>query len=151
MKPADPSTASSAPPETKPIPAAELSHSVAAGALVPVELKSVVDSATMVQGFIVGIVTDDVKGTDGRTAIPAGSAVTIFVRGVGRKGPISEIDMGLYAVNVQGRESTLTTGPKDAASVTFTEDAGKGPAHSAVHLNYGYRVDFKLDTAIQLR
>jgi hypothetical protein len=44
----------------------------------------------------------------------------------------------------------LSNGLKDASTLVLTEDAGKGPSHSAVHLQYGEHVSFKLDAAVKL-
>jgi hypothetical protein len=133
-----------------PLKAADLSHSLAAGTVVPVQLNSVVDSSYTVRDLIGGRVTADVKGTDGRVALSSGSVVTINVRESGKKGTISTVVLGLYSVNVQGAQYALSNGHRDAATLTFTEDAGKGQGHTSVHLPYHYDVDFKLDEAIQL-
>jgi hypothetical protein len=131
-------------------PAVELSHSVPAGTVVPVELKSVIDTANGFQGYIGGVVPTDVRSPDGRVAIPAGSRATILVRKIGRTGAISVLDLGLYSMNILGKEFTFSNGVEDASTLSFTEDAGKGPGHSAVHLQYGYELDFKLNKAVQL-
>jgi hypothetical protein len=127
-----------------------LSHDMAAGTLIPVEIHSVVDSSFTRSPFLAGIVSNDVIGLNGKIALPAGSALTMSIRAIGREGSISRITIGLYSVNVFGHQYSLTTGESDAASVTIKEDAGKGSAHSAVHLQYGYTLDFKLDRAVEL-
>jgi hypothetical protein len=132
--------------------AADLSHSIRAGVSVPVQLRSFVDSVILKTGFIsTGVVTDDVKGTDGRTAIPAGSTVAILLRDVSKSGPISRVVMGLYAVNILQHQYSLSDGRTDVSTLTLTEDAGNGPAHSAIHLAYGYELAFTLDKDVQLR
>jgi hypothetical protein len=88
---------------------------LAAGTPITVSLGSLVDSAVTRPGFIGGKVTDEVKGVEGRTAIPTGSPVTIYVRTSKRTGPISEVRMGLYAVNVAGHEYSLSTGAREPA------------------------------------
>ncbi len=134
-----------------PGPPADLSNSLAAGTRVPVELSALVDSSFTGRDLVGARVTEDVKGPDGRTAIPAGSSVTLIIREANRKGPISVVVLGLYSVFIAGRQFSLSTGQTDAATLSFSDDAGKGPGHSAVHLNYGYPLTFKLDTAVQLR
>ncbi len=124
---------------------------LAAGTPITVSLGSLVDSAVTRPGFIGGSVTDDVKGLEGRTAIPAGSPTTIYVRASKRTGPISEVRMGLYAVNVAGHEYSLSTGAREPANLVFTEDAQKGFVHNVVHLQYGSRVVFRLEVPVQLR
>jgi hypothetical protein len=94
---------------------------------------------------------EDVKGADGRTAIPAGSTVTMVVREASKKGPISRVEVGLYAVFIGGRAFNLSDGNTDAASLTFTADAGEGPGHTTVHIERGTRLAFKLSRAVELR
>jgi hypothetical protein len=98
-----------------------------------------------------GEVSGDVKGAGGRIAIPAGSAATIVIRQMGKTGPRSTVELGLYSVNILGRQYALSNGRTAAATVRFSEDAGKGPTHSSVHLQYGYGLDFRLDSTVQLR
>jgi hypothetical protein len=127
----------------------DLSHTIAAGTFIPVELRDTLDSSYPRPQFMQGVVAFDVKGPDGRTALPAGSAVTIFVREMGRTGSISKVVIDLDGVYLHGSQYSLT-GSNDPATLTFTEDAGGGPAHSSVHLEYGRQLDFKLGTAVQL-
>ncbi len=85
------------PAATVPTPAttsANLSHSLAAGTLIPVTLTYVVDSTFTRPGFVSATVTQDVMGSDGRIAIPAGSGMTLAVRLVAKKGPISQLVLG---------------------------------------------------------
>jgi hypothetical protein len=128
-----------------------LSHNLAAATVVTVEIASVVDSSISRQALVRGTVTDDVKGPDGRVAVPAGSPATIIIRQIGKKGSISMIDLGLYAISVAGEEHPLGNGQSDPASVSFREDAGKGPGHTTVHLQYGTRLRFKLRRPVHLR
>lgn len=116
----------------------------------PVRLASVVDSSVPYSGFIMGAVESDVNGTDGQVAIPAGSQTAIMVRDASRSGPISTLRLGLYSINVAGHQHSLTNGIKDAATIVLTENAGQGPSHSTVHLQYGTHLDFKLDEPVQL-
>jgi len=97
-----------------------------------------------------GSIETDVKGADGGIAVPAGSEVAIIVRDATKEGPISTLRLGLYSVNVAGVQTPLSNGLKDASTLVLTEDAGKGPSHSAVHLQYGEHVSFKLDAAVKL-
>ena len=127
------------------------SHSLAAGTVVPVRLASVVDSSMTFNGFIMGQVDADVKGADGQLAIPAGSQIAMLVRESNKSGPISTLRIGLYTINIAGHQHALSNGVRDAATVVLTEDAGRGPSHSSVHLQYGSHLDFKLDAPVQLR
>ena len=127
------------------------SHSLAAGTVVSLRLTTVVDSSIPMGGFIMGIVTDDVKGADGRLAIPAGAQTAIAVRESSKTGAVSVLRMGLFSINIGGHQYPLSTGAHDAATVVITEDAGKDAAHSSVHLQYDTRLDFKLENAVQLR
>ncbi len=58
--------------------------------------------------------------------------------------------MGLYAVIVSGREYSLSSGAKEPANLTFTEDAQKGFTHNVVHLQYGSKVIFRLEQPVHL-
>jgi len=105
----------------------------------------------MFPGYVMGIVESDVSGADGRLAIPAGSHAAIIVRQSSRFGAISTLHLGLYTINVTGHQYSLSNGAKDAAALLLTEDAGKGPGHSSVHIQYGDHLAFKLETPVQLR
>ncbi len=137
-------------PETS-APAREMDRGLSAGTVIPVQLQAVIDSSVTGPSFSGGIVPTDVNGPQGRVAIPAGSPVVMAIRLIGRKGPISKIVLGLYAIVISGHEYPLSNGSKDPATLTFTEDAGEGLAHGAVHLQYGARLDFKLDTPVRFR
>jgi len=132
-------------------PSGPLSHGIAAGTVIEVRLRSFIDSSFTRPGFVGGTVETDVKGSDGGLAIPAGSAVTIYLRLLSQKGPISRVEMGLYAIHIGTHEFSLTSGSTDAASLVFTDDAGKGASHSSVHVPYGTILQFKLDRAVQLQ
>lgn len=134
-----------------PKPRTDLSAGVAAGAVIPVSLKTVIDSADTKQGFTWGRISGDVKGPDGRVAIPEGSRATVIIRRIGRLGAKSVVDIGLYSVNIQGRQFPFSDGRRDFANLSFTDDAGKGGGHNSIHLDYNYPLEFKLDTAVQLR
>jgi hypothetical protein len=127
------------------------SHSLAAGTVLPVRLISVIDSSAPFAGFAVAVITDNVNGTDGHVAIPAKSQLAIAVRDARRTGPISTLRLGAYSINIAGRQYQLSNGATDAATLVFTEDAGKGDGHSSVHLQYGTELAFKLDKPLQLR
>lgn len=126
-------------------------RTLAKGTSVPVKLLSVADSSVTQEGFLPGLVTSDVKAADGATAIPANSPAVIVVRESRRTGALSRMVFGLYSVRIGDSEHALSDGAKEPAVITFTEDAGKGTAHSAVHLQYGARLDFQLQTSVQLR
>jgi hypothetical protein len=144
-----PSIATDAPPQTaQPIP--DLSHNISAGTVISVKLQLVLDSSATRPGFAHGLIAEDVKGTDGRVAIPAGSTATIFIRTSERKEMISTVVMGLYAVYVGGREFNFSDGRADAATIGLIEDAGRG-GRSAIHLEDGSRLDFKLERAVKLQ
>jgi hypothetical protein len=114
-------------------------------------LLSVIDSSIPFEGFAMGAVETDVRGADGQIAIPAGSQAAIAVREAGKSGAFSVVRLGLYSLNVAGHQYPLSNGIKDPATLAFTEDAGKGSTHSAVHLQYGSHIEFKLDRPVQLR
>jgi hypothetical protein len=137
-------------PATAVSPPRDLSRTLAAKTRIPLKFTSVLDSSYSSQVFFPSVVTGDVAGSDGRIAIPVGSTVTLIVRKRDRQGPLSTLSLGLYAVNVGGREYSLSNGQTDAASLTFTEDAGAGPGHSAVHLNFGTALVFKLEEKVEL-
>jgi hypothetical protein len=97
-----------------------------------------------------GIVESDVNGADGRLAIPAGSRVAVIVRESNKKNSISTLRLGLYGINIGGRQYVMSDGAKDSATLLLTEDAGKGAGHSSVHVEYGASLTFKLDAPVQL-
>ena len=127
------------------------SRSLAAGTVLLVRSLSVVDSSVNFPGFLPGAVDADVMGADGLLAIPSGSSVAIAVRQTGRTGAISTLRLGLYSINIGGNQYPLSNGVKDAATLSLAEDAGKGPGHSSVHIEYGEQLEFKLEAPVQLR
>ena len=126
-------------------------HLLGKGTNIPVKLLSVADSSVTQEGFLPGQVTSDVKGADGTLAIPANSPAVIIVRESKKTGAISRMVLGLYSVRIGESEHALSDGAKEPATVTVTEDAGKGTSHSAVHLQFGAPLDFQLQTPVQLR
>jgi hypothetical protein len=124
---------------------------LAPGTVIPVELHSVLDSSVPSALFAVGVIPSDVKGADGKVALPAGSTVTMAVRDQGRTGPISAMTVSIYSINAFGQQYSFSDGRTEAARVTFREDAGLGSQHSAVHLQYGYPLSFKLERSVQLQ
>ncbi len=74
----------------------------------------------------------------------------MMLRSAGKKGPVSHLKIGLYAIFVRGKEYSLSTGSNDAASLFFQDDAGKGAAHRSIHLEYNALLVFKLDGATEL-
>jgi hypothetical protein len=103
-----------------------------------------------VEGFLPGQVTSDVKAADGSVAIPANSPAVIIVRESKKSGAISRMVLGLYSVKIGEGEHALSDGAKEPATLTLTEDAGKGNTHSAVHLQFGANLDFELEAPVQL-
>jgi hypothetical protein len=126
------------------------SHSIAPGTIVPVRSISVIDSSVLFRGYVMGIVEENVNGSDGRVAIPAGSPVAVIVRRSSRTGSISALQLGLYTVNIGGHQYSMSNGIKDSSTLLLTEDAGQGPGHSSVHVLYGDHLSFKLDVPVQL-
>ncbi len=116
----------------------------------PVSLRTVLDSSFPAARFAVGDVISDVKGVDGKIAVPAGSTVTMAVRNTGRTGAISQLMISIYTINILGKQCSFSDGRTEAAHLQFTEDAGKGSAHTSVHLQYGHELDFKLERAVLL-
>jgi hypothetical protein len=150
---AKPVAVKSLPPEpndaaaTPPLPVPE-SHNLSSGTVVPVRLLSVVDSAEPNMGFAMGTIDADVKGADGRLAIPADAHVAMLIRDAGKNAGISRLRLALYSIDLPGGNCVLTDGLKDFAQLYFTDDAGKGPTHISVHLQYDSRLDFKLETPV---
>jgi hypothetical protein len=126
------------------------SSSLAAGTMVNVRSISVIDSSVSFRGYVMGIVESDVNGTDGRVAIPAGSHVAVIVRESSRKNSISTLQLGLYSINIGGHQYVMSDGVKDSATLLLTEDAGRGPGHTSVHVEYGASLAFKLAEPVQL-
>ena len=97
-----------------------------------------------------GVVESDVEGADGRLAIPAESRVALIVRQSGKQNSISTLQLGLYSINIGGRQYVTSNGAVDCSTILLTEDAGRGPGHSSVHIQYGEHLAFKLDMPVQL-
>lgn len=118
----------------------------------PVELLTVADSSALAPAtFLPAMITENVNGPDGKLAIPANSPVVLVARDVkDRVGSLSEIQLGLFSINVAGHQYVVSDGVNDPARVAFTEDSGLGPAHSTVHLQYGFEFDLKIDRTVQL-
>ena len=126
------------------------SKSIAAGTPIEVELGEVVDSGAVFEPrYVLGTVLDDVKGADGRLAIPAESAALMIVRDAAKNGTISKLVLGLNRLQVAGK--TVRSENKDLALLTLQDDSAGGDFHRSVHLYKQSRVTFKLETAIPLR
>ena len=150
VTPAPAATPAAADPAPRPAEG-PLSTTLAAGTVITVNFTYLFDSSSTEPGqYMYSVIDEDVKGADGRVALPAGATVTMVVRESGRKGAISHVKIGLYAAYIGGRSYPFSDGDSDAASLSFTEDAGQGSAHSSVHIERGTRLPFKLSTAVQL-
>lgn len=143
-------TQTSAAPTPAPQPQA-VSNAIAAGTTVPLTLMETVDSARpFYASFVSGTVAENVMGSDGKLAIPAGANALLTVRVAGRNGPISVLYIAAYSVDIGGRQCQFVRNNKDSAFLTFSEDASKGPMHRSVHLQRGTVLNFKLSQNLQL-
>ena len=149
---------SPSPPIPPPLKQAEpplptnLSKMLASGTNIPVQFTYILDSSETVAGqYMYSVVDEDVKGSDGRLAIPAGSTVTLVVRESGRRGAVSRVRVGLLSAYIAGKAYNLSKGDIDVAALDFTEDAGQGPGHASVHIERGTRLAFKLTSAVPLQ
>jgi hypothetical protein len=128
------------------------SRGLPAGAVINVRTLEVIDSQVTPNGkYIAGIVDDDVAGSDGRLAIPAGTHVVLVVRDVGREGAVSHATLGLFSIEVDGHSHRFNGGVKDGATLRLSEDATQGASRRTVHLEADSHVTFKLDAPLDLR
>jgi hypothetical protein len=125
---------------------------VAAGTPIEIEMGEALDSGALVDTrFVLGKVASDVKGPDGRLAIPARASALMVVHEAGKNGNISRVVLGLNRVEVAGRVFRANELSRDIALVTLEENAADGAAHRTVHLNRQSRLTFKTENAIQSR
>ncbi len=136
------------PIEVKPVEASGLPI----GTIVPVSVYEVLDSDTTPPGtFGYSVVDDDVKGTDGKIAIPRGSPAIILVRTSGREGQVSVLALSLYQVTIAGKSIVPLPGTFELGHADFQEDASKDAHVKSVHFTRQSRIEFKLTQAIRLK
>lgn len=100
--------------------------------------------------FVTGVVDSDVKGADGGLAIPAGARALIVPSIQGKLGGKSRLTLGLYMIDINGRQCRFNKEEKGTAFVDFREDAALGPNHRSVHLMVGTILNFKLSEPIRI-
>jgi len=139
-------------PVVRPPLAVADSAAIPAGAKIVVENDEVIDSGVTTAGAMVsGTIAFDVKGNDGRLAIPQGSAAVIWVLSGGRVAATSHVSLALYQVTINDKSYILRAGSKHLAVLDLSEDAAQGAGHRNVHLMRRSLLNFNLTDAIELR
>jgi hypothetical protein len=128
------------------------SRVVPVGAALNIRILDAVDSELTGRGrFIPAVFDDDVMGSDGHLAIPAGTHAVVVVRDIGREGAISRATLGVFSIEIDGHSHRFSEGVKDAATLKLTEDAALGASHRSVHLEADSRLSFKVEAPLDLR
>lgn len=131
---------------------AAVSDAVSGGTPIEVEISDVIDSETSpVGGFIHARVTENVKGKDGKVAVPAGASGVVLIAGTGKDGGDSWANLTLYQLTIENRSYLLTHGAKALATLEFKESSAKGDGHRSVHLQKGALLRFTLSEPIGLK
>jgi len=147
-----PAVAAAPPAPAAPAPSAvPVSKTLSAGTNIPIVLLEALDSdVPYLSPFVTGAVDHDVMGADGRLAIPAGARVLMIPSIQGKGGSISRLTLGLFAIDIAGRQSRFNKREKGTAWADFKEDAARGAAHRSVHLSVGTVLNFKLQLPVEL-
>lgn len=126
-------------------------RSLAAGALVRIELSEVIDSGTeSTVHYVNAQVSENVAGPDGGVAIPGGSIALVVMRDVGFKSTRPYLVLGLNRILVGDRTIKSENGVKDIATLTFGDDVAPGPGNRSIHLQYRSVLNFKLEAPVKL-
>jgi hypothetical protein len=150
------SQAASAPPDqlAAPAPSPQLpraeSRRLAPGTI-KVKVLGVLDSSTPIQRFERGSIAEDVLGADSRLAIPAGTPALLESLRFVKIGYVSEIDLSIYSVDLNGHQYTLSGEDRNPAIAVITVDSVRTPAVTTVHISEGDIVAFKLAKPAELR
>lgn len=125
---------------------------VPSGTVVPLITYDVLDSHEAISGsFGYAAVDEDVKGADGKTAIPKGSPAVITIAFAGRDGGMSLLSLSLYQFSVDGKSFTPGGGLREFARLELKVDSTVPPHLSSVHLSRQSRLDFKLNQTVRLK
>lgn len=134
----------------KPAPAS--SDLIAAGTAIDVETLETIDSDTTPSGgFIPVMVIGDVKGRDGKVAIPRSTSGVVIIRTSVRSEGSSVLDIALYQLTIGDKSYLLSNGGTPLATLQFKEDASKGAGHRSVHLGKRTLLNFSVSQAIQFK
>jgi hypothetical protein len=141
QQPSDPGHPSSGP----------LSKSVAKDTNISVTLNETLDSEMVfAANFVMGTISSDVKGVDGRVAIPVGSRAVIRLGVSGRSGENSFLFLSLQSLLVDGVEYRLSNEKQVGPPLVLTENATRGQGHRSVHVLQGDILNFKLNRDLDL-
>jgi hypothetical protein len=101
--------------------------------------------------FIRGSIEEDVKGADSRLAIPAGAKALVSPLLFSKNRDVSQIQLGLYSVDLGGRQYHLVGDGLNPAIATVTVDSDRTPENKSAHINEGAILDFTLQKPAELR
>jgi hypothetical protein len=112
-----------------------------------------VDSATHlpVDSFILASIEDNVNGADSRLAIPAGSSALLTPILFSKNRDVSQIQLGLYSVELGGRQFHLVGEGLNPAIAIVTVNSDRTPENKTAHITEGAILDFTLQKPAELR
>ncbi|HTS29451.1 MAG TPA: hypothetical protein VMH81_26460 [Bryobacteraceae bacterium] len=124
------------------------------GTVIPVRLNETIDVDRRDNRVYYGIVDQDVRGENGRLAIPRGSNAELMVR----VAPDNDLILDLESVNVEGRRYGIRTDPNRVESQRDNSLVGAivgaisgGQARGrAVHVPRGSVVTFRLERPLEM-
>ena len=125
---------------------------VPAGTVVSVAIREVLDSQTTIPGtFGYATVDEDVRGSDGKIALPKGTPALLGIPLVGKQDGVSLMSITLYQFTVGSKSVIPPPGFREFARLDLKEDFTGAARRSSVHLGRQSRVDFTLDQPIRLK
>jgi hypothetical protein len=120
------------------------------GAAILVETSDVIDSGNARVGTLSHVtVVGDVKGPEGKVAVPALSSGTVIILEAGKKERSSYLKLALYQLSVANRSFLLSRGSKHLAEMESVEDSVRGEGHRSVHIARGTLLEFTLSEPYQ--
>ena len=97
------------------------------------------------------LVIADVKGRDGKVAIPQNTSGVLIVRTASRKEGNSDLDVALYQLTIGDKSYLISNGGVNLATLRFQEEASKGAAHRSVHLGKRTPLKFVVSQSFQFK
>jgi hypothetical protein len=121
----------------------------------PVRLIDSVDATRQDYRVFNAVVDRDVRGDDGRLAIPRGSQVELIARN-GRPG---EMQLDLESISVNGQRYAVRTDPKEVVGTAGRNDIigsivgairGGRPGGESIHVPRGTVMEFRLERPLEV-
>ncbi len=125
---------------------------VPVGTVVSVAIREVLDSQTTIPGtFGYATIDEDVRGSDGKIALPKGTPALLGIPLVGKQEGVSLMSITLYQFMVGNKSVIPPPGSREFGRVDLKEDFTGAARRSSVHLGRQSRVDFTLTQPIRLK